>query len=89
MDIGLCEVGEKTLLKALRYCDIVVVEVELSPLTQYYVEDALVETCRERGIRVLGSAPLARGLLTQEYHETYEERPPQDHRADMPRFQHG
>ncbi|ADD44942.1 aldo/keto reductase [Stackebrandtia nassauensis] len=61
--LGLSEVSAATLRAAHAVHPIAAVQVEYSLFTRF-VEDELLDTCRELGVGIVAYSPLGRGLLT-------------------------
>ncbi|TFK39308.1 NADP-dependent oxidoreductase domain-containing protein [Crucibulum laeve] len=85
--LGLSEISAATLRRAHAVHPIAAVQVEYSPFT-LDIEDekiGLLKACRELGVKIVGYAPLGRGLLTGQYKspDDFEEG---DFRKTVPRY---
>lgn len=82
--IGLSEVSAKTLRKAKAVHPIAAVQTEYS-LWSRNAEIAVLDACRESGIRFVAFSPLARGFLTDSLRDV-DQLVEKDIRNNMPRF---
>lgn len=85
--IGLCEVSNASLKKALALHPIAAVQSEYSLWTRD-VETGVLQTCREFGISFVAFSPMGRGFLTGCISEDYirNTAPDLDLRTRLPRF---
>lgn len=82
--LGLCEVSERTLRRAVEVHPIAAVQIEYSLWTRD-AEASFLATCAELGITVMAFSPLARGMLTGSL-RTLDQLAPDDSRRRFPRF---
>jgi len=81
-EVGVSEINPKWLrVVHNEICPIDAVQQEWSLITRHPVEEELIPVCKELGITVVAYSPLARNLLA-----TKLEAPPNDWRANHPRF---
>jgi aryl-alcohol dehydrogenase-like predicted oxidoreductase len=83
--IGLSEASAETIARAHAVHPIAAVQREYS-LWERSAEDAIIPTCRERGIGFVAYSPLGRGFLTDSI-RSIDDLAPDDRRRDYPRFQ--
>lgn len=82
--IGLSEASAKTIRKAHFLCPIQYIEQEWSMYARD-IEEEIVPTCRELGIKIVAYSPLGRGFLTGAI-QSLEQLDSTDYRASMPKF---
>jgi pyridoxine 4-dehydrogenase len=84
--IGLSEVSETTLRKALSIGPVAAVEEEYSPWSLDIESNGLLSTCKELDIPIIAYSPLGRGFLTGSLRKV-EDIPEGDFRRTLDRFQ--
>ena len=84
--IGLSEVGEETLRRAVAVHPISDLQIEYSLISRG-IEDGILQTCRELGIGITAYGVLSRGLISGHWRKAGAG--PGDFRTRSPRFQNG
>lgn len=82
--LGLSEVAPRTLRAAHAVHPISAVQMEYSLFTRF-VEDEMLDTCRELGVAMVAYSPVGRGILTGTV-TSVDDLPADDFRRTQPRF---
>lgn len=86
--IGLSEASAQTIRRAQAVAPIYCIEQEWSIWTRD-IEETIVPTCRELGIKIVAYSPLGRGFLAGQFHDLQNSMDSMDWRNSLPRLQPG
>ncbi|KFY95396.1 hypothetical protein V500_02788 [Pseudogymnoascus sp. VKM F-4518 (FW-2643)] len=84
--IGLSEVSADTIERAVKVCNIVAVEVEVSLWATDIFSNGVAQACARHNLPIVAYAPIGRGMLTGQITKP-EDIPEGDFRKTVPRFQ--